>query len=210
MRFGYARVSTKEQNLDRQLIQLEQAACTVIFQDKLSGANLEREELQELLSVLNEGDEILVTDLTRISRSTQDLFQLVDMIKSKGSVLISLKDTWLDMRSDNPYSQFLLTIMAGVNQLERDLMKMRQMEGIAVAKSKGKYVGRVKKYHSKHAGMIHALELYYSKDKKYTIKDICEITGISKSSLFRRINQDKEEGKENGSIKENVLSSAGI
>lgn len=79
---------------------------------------------------LQEGDIIYVADLTRITRSTKDLFELIDYIRSKKANLKSLKDTWLDLSEDNPYSQFLITIMAGVNQLERDLIRMRQREGI--------------------------------------------------------------------------------
>jgi DNA invertase Pin-like site-specific DNA recombinase len=191
MLFGYARVSTKEQNLERQLVQLKEVGCNVIYQDKMTGANLERTELQELLSILNTGDEILVTDLTRISRSTKDLFELVEIIKDKGAALRSLKDTWLDTRSDNPYSEFLLTIMAGVNQLERDLLKMRQREGIELAKKEGKYLGRVKKYHKKHAGINYALKLY--KEGQMTVKQICEITSVSRAALYRKIKEVEQE-----------------
>ncbi|WP_459166894.1 recombinase family protein, partial [Enterococcus faecium] len=67
---------------------------------------------------LQEDDIIYVTDLTRITRSTQDLFELIDNIRDKKASLKSLKDTWLDLSEDNPYSQFLITVMAGVNQLE--------------------------------------------------------------------------------------------
>lgn len=187
MLIGYARVSTKEQNLERQLMQLSAAGCEKIFEEKQTGANLDRTELQNLLHSLNAGDEILVTDLTRISRSTSDLFKLVEIIKSKDAVLRSLKDTWLDMRSDNPYSQFLLTVMAGVNQLERDLLQMRQREGIEIAKSKGVYIGRVKKYHKKHKGMQHAVELYLG--GKDTVQEICEKTSVSRSALYRRLKE---------------------
>lgn len=89
---------------------------------------------------------IYIADLTRITRSTQDLFYLINQIWEKKAFLISLKDTWLDLSIDNPYSQFLITIMAGVNQLERDLIKMRQQEGIEIAKKEGKFKGRLKKY----------------------------------------------------------------
>ncbi|MDF9553679.1 recombinase family protein, partial [Bacillus cereus] len=76
------------------------------------------------LEDLQEGDIIYVTDLTRITRSTQDLFELIDLIRNKKASLKSLKDTWLNLLEDNPYSQFLITVMAGVNQLERDLIRM--------------------------------------------------------------------------------------
>lgn len=150
---------------------------------------MERKELKELLEVIKEGDEILVTDLTRITRSTRDLFELIDQIKAKGANLRSIKDTWLDTRSENPYSSFLLTVMAGVNQLERELTIMRQKEGIEIAKKKGRYKGRVKKYDEDHSGMKHALMLYDSKE--YTIKEIQEITHVSKSALYRELSRRK-------------------
>lgn len=85
-----------------------------------------------MLETLQQGDIIFVTDLTRITRSTRDLFELVDYIKQKKANLKSLKQTWLDLREDNPYSQFLMKVMGGVNQLERDLIRMRQREGIDI------------------------------------------------------------------------------
>lgn len=187
MIYGYARVSTKEQNLDRQLKQLLELGCHKIYEEKISGATTERPELQRVISDLKPGDKIIVTDLTRISRSTRDLFLLIDTIKEKGAALKSIKDTWLDMSEENPYSAFLLTVMAGVNQLERDIMKMRQKEGIVIAKEKGRYVGRLKKYHEKHAGMNHAIELYRA--GKHTIKEISEITNVSKSALYRKLSE---------------------
>jgi len=137
MIYGYARVSTIEQNLDRQLEALNKFGCEVIYSDKLTGATKERPQLVALFDVLKEGDTIVITDLTRFSRSTRDLFDLVDVIKEKKANIKSLKDTWLDLSSDNPYGEFLFTVMSAVSQLERDLTKMRQKEGIAIAKKKG-------------------------------------------------------------------------
>ncbi len=127
-----------------------------------------------MLEDLQEGDIIYVTDLTRITRNTQDLFELIDLIRSKKASLKSLKDTWLDLSEDNPYSQFLITVMAGVNQLERELIRMRQREGIELAKKEGKFKGRLKKYHKNHAGMNYAVKLY--KEGGMTVNQICEIT----------------------------------
>ncbi|EEM22353.1 resolvase [Bacillus cereus] len=78
-----------------------------------------------MLEGIQEGDIIYVSDLTRITRSTKDLFELINNIRSKKANLISLKDTWLDLSEDNPYIQFLITVMAGVNRLERDFIRMR-------------------------------------------------------------------------------------
>jgi DNA invertase Pin-like site-specific DNA recombinase len=190
MIIGYARVSSQGQKLDRQLKQLEEYGCEKIYKEKISGANTERPVLSEMLSMLESDDLVIVTDLTRITRSSQDLFKLIDQIKKSGASIKSLKDKWLDTSEDNPYSTFLLTVMAGVNQLERDLIRMRQKEGIEIAKKNGKYKGRLKKYTSKHAGMKHAIELYNNKGK--TVKEICEITKVSKSALYRELKRQTQ------------------
>ncbi|MEN1761694.1 recombinase family protein, partial [Anoxynatronum sibiricum] len=156
-KIGYIRVSSTSQNPSRQYQQLNEVGMDIIFEEKVSGATKDREQLQKVLGALEEGDLVYVTDLTRITRSTKDLFELIDVIRSKKAGLKSLKDTWLDLSEDNPYSQFLITVMAGVNQLERDLIRMRQSEGIELAKKEGKYKGRVKKYHQNHAGMNYAV-----------------------------------------------------
>lgn len=188
-KIGYIRVSSIEQNLTRQRKQLEQLGMDKIYEEKVSGVTMARMELQKMLEYIKEGDTIYVTDLTRITRSTKDLFSLIEIIKAKKVNLKSLKDTWLDLSTDNPYSQFLITIMAGVNQLERDLISMRQKEGIEIAKREGKYKGRVKKYHNNHQGMNYAVELY--NNGTVTVKKICEITSISRASLYRKLNELK-------------------
>lgn len=184
-KIGYVRVSSADQNTARQVKQLNEVGMDIIFEEKISGATKDREQLQRMLEDLRKGDVVYVTDLTRITRSTQDLFELIDTIRSKKANLKSLRDTWLDLSDDNPYSQFLITVMGGVNQLERDLIKMRQREGIELAKKEGKYKGRVKKYHKDHSGMNYAVKLY--KEGNMTVKKICEITNISRASLYRRV-----------------------
>lgn len=184
-KIGYIRVSSEDQNLARQKQQLLEIGMDIIFEEKISGATMNRLELQNMLKEIKSGDVIYVTDLTRITRSTHDLFLLIDLIRGKKAYLKSLKDTWLDLSEENPYSQFLITIMAGVNQLERDLIRMRQREGIEIAKREGKFKGRVKKYHNNHAGMNYALKLY--QEGQMTVKQICEITNISRASIYRKL-----------------------
>ena len=186
-------MSSEGQNPARQIEQLSEVGMDKIYEEKVSGASTDRVELQKMLEELKPGDTIYVTDLTRITRSSQDLFSLIKQIKGKKADLKSLKDTWLDLSEDSPYSQFLITIMSGVNQLERDLIRMRQQEGIEIAKKLGKYKGRVKKYHNEHQGMNHAIELYRSGGK--TVSQICKITGISKASLYRKLSEKKLEEK---------------
>lgn len=187
--YGYARVSTLEQNLARQLKALEKEGCEKIYYDKMTGTTQERPQLQKMLLELKAGDIIIITDLTRFSRSTRDLFSLVDQIKEKGAFLKSIKDKWLDLSDDNPYSQFLLTVMAGVSQLERDLMIMRQKEGIERAKKKGVYQGRPKTFTENNPRLKHAMELYLS--GSYTIKGVCKVTGISEATFYRAWREKK-------------------
>lgn len=123
-KIGYVRVSSTSQNPSRQFQQLSEFGMDIIYEEKVSGATKEREQLQKMLENLQDGDTIYVTDLTRITRSTQDLFELIDYIRRKKASLKSLKDTWLDLSEDNPYSQFLITVMAGVNQLEREILSV--------------------------------------------------------------------------------------
>ena len=189
MLVGYARVSTIEQNLDRQLEALKNAGCEKIYSDKQTGANMDRPNLQLLFDEIKEGDTIIITDLTRFSRSTMDLFKLIEKIKEKKLFIKSIKDTWLDVSEENPYSQFLLTVMAGVAQLERDLTKMRQKEGIAIAKKKGKYQGRPKKYTENNPRFAHALELYEAGN--HSIAEICKICSISESTFYRHMRKEK-------------------
>lgn len=186
-KIGYIRVSSTSQNPSRQFQQLNEIGMDIIFEEKVSGAAKDREQLQKMLEDLKEGDIIYVTDLTRITRSTQNLFELIDLIRRKKASLKSLKDTWLDLSEDNPYSQFLITVMAGVNQLERDLIRMRQREGIELAKKEGMFKGRLKKYHKNHAGMKYAVKLY--KEGGMTVNQICEITNVSRASLYRRLSE---------------------
>ena len=189
-KIGYVRVSSTSQNPSRQFRQLNEIGMDIIYEENISGATKDREQLQKMLEDLQEGDIIYVTDLTRITRSTQDLFELIDLIRNKKASLKSLKDTWLDLSEDNPYSQFLITVMAGVNQLERDLIRMRQREGIELAKKEGKFKGRLKKYHKNHAGMNYAVKLY--KEGNMTVNQICEITNVSRASLYRKLSEGKK------------------
>lgn len=195
-KIGYVRVSSQDQNQERQIRQLNEIGIDIIYQEKVSGATINREQLQKMLNELQPGDIIYVTDLTRITRSTKDLFLLIDCIKNKDVNLKSLKDTWLDLSKDNPYSQFLITVMAGVNQLERDLIKMRQREGIEIAKKEGRFKGKVKKYDKNHVGINYAVKLYRKGDM--TVNQICQITNISRSTIYRRLaEENSSESKSN-------------
>lgn len=189
MLVGYARVSTEEQNLDRQLDQLSSYGVDKrnIYQEKITGTKRDREQLNKMLEELQDGDVVIVADLTRISRSTKDLLDIVDRIKEKNAGIKSIKDTWLDTTSNNPYNDFLLTVMAGLSQLERDLISQRTKEGLESAKARGRKGGRPSQ-RNKKADMVKLML-----DNDYKIVDIVKKTGLSRSTVNRLIKDlDKE------------------
>lgn len=181
---GYARVSTVDQNLDRQILSLEEAGCDVIYQEKITGTKKDRPELNRLLAELEPGDLVIVKELTRVSRSTKDMLQLVQDITEKGCHIKSLNEAWLDTSS--PAGELMLTIFAGLAQFERKLLLQRCSEGREVAKSKGTKFGRPKKGGKQ---LDFAMSLYQS--QQMSIRKICEATGVSKATLCRRISEGK-------------------
>ena len=187
MLVGYARVSTAEQNLDRQIMALTNSGVDRrnIYQEQASGTK-ERPQLKRLLQELQPGDVVVIADLTRISRSTKDLLDAVDAIKAKGAFIKSFKDVWLDTTEQNPYNAFLLTVMAALSQLERDLISTRTREGLAAARARGRNAGRPSKQDDKNAAAVHRLLT-----DGYTIKEICAFTGLSRSTVYR-IKQGRE------------------
>jgi len=185
---GYMRISTrkKEQKFDRQESTLEDKV-DVIYKDRLSGKNKKRPQLQQMLEDLNEGDTVLIHSIDRMSRSTKDLLQIVDDIKDKGASLKSIQETWLDTSGDNPMSRFLMVVMGALAEWERKNTVKRVNEGLAVAKSKGKKLGRPELPDSKTEL---ALKLY--DEDEHTVKEIAEITGMSRKSVYNKLNEREE------------------
>lgn len=188
--FGYARCSTADQNLDWQIDALEKEGCDRIYQEKISGTKKERPELNRMLDALREGDTVLVCELTRLSRSTKDLFDLVERINSLGANIKSLKESWLD--TTTPQGKLLFTIFAGVSQFERDLTRERTMEGLAAARARGRKGGRPK---ADKKIIEQALALY---DSKIPVPDILKTTGISRATLYSYISARKRVNSQKG------------
>lgn len=178
---GYARVSTENQKLDRQIDMLTEYGVDKrnIYQEKITGTKKDRPQLNKLIDDLQQEDIVLIADLTRVSRSTKDLLDIVDKIKSKGANIKSLKDTWLDTTSDNPYNQFLLTVMSSLSQLERDLVSSRVKEGLKAAKARGRNGGRPSQRNDKSdlVGMLYK--------ENYKIVEISRKTGLSRATVYR-------------------------
>jgi DNA invertase Pin-like site-specific DNA recombinase len=142
--FGYARVSTDGQALEAQLAQLEAAGAGVgggqVFQEKVSGAKRERPQLARLLAALSPGDVVLVTRLDRLARSTRDLLNVLGAIADKGALFRSLGDPWAD--TTTAHGRLMLTMLGGLAEFERELIRTRTGEGRTRAKAAGQKIGR--------------------------------------------------------------------
>ena len=138
---GYARVSTEEQNATRQLESFANYTKKIrkVFIDKVSGKNMNRPQLQAMLDYVREGDVVVVSDFSRLARSTRDMLQIVQDLTEKGVGLISLKE---NVDTETPQGRFMLTVFAALTELERETILQRQREGIAIAKQEHKYKGR--------------------------------------------------------------------
>lgn len=177
---GYARVSTTDQNLGRQFKALEEAGCQVIFSDKLSGKNVSRPDYKEMMASLKAGDTVIVSELTRLARSTTDLFNMMAEFEKMGVSVKSLKESWLD--TTTAHGKLMFTIMSGMAQFERELMLERQMEGIKVAKENGVKFGVKLK---EDADMDLAIQL--AKEGNYTMTQIAKMCHVSRTTLWRRL-----------------------
>lgn len=138
---GYIRVSSIEQNTESQKFLLDKIGMDKIFEEKISGKNTDRPQLQAMLEYVREGDTVYVKDLSRLARNTKDLLDIVEYLTNKGVSLKSLKES---IDTSTNFGKLMLTFLGAIYQFERDNLKERQKDGIAVAKQKGKYKGRKK------------------------------------------------------------------
>lgn len=136
---GYARVSTEEQNEARQLKMFEDKGVDKYFLDKLSGKDTNRPQLKAMLDYVREGDTVMVSEYSRLARSTSDLLAIVKQLTDKGVQLISDKE---HLDTTTPQGKLMLTVFAALAEFERETILQRQREGIAIAKEQGKYKGR--------------------------------------------------------------------
>ena len=138
--YGYARISTDGQTLDAQLEALRAAGCERIFRDRVSGARADRPELAKLLAMVVAGDALIVTRLDQVARSTRELLNLIDDLGKRGATFRSLGDQWADTTA--PHSRLILTVLGGLAEFERELIRARTSEGRKRAKARGQLMGR--------------------------------------------------------------------
>lgn len=188
MRVGYVRVSTIEQNEARQIEALEKFNIEKWYKEKVSGKDTKREQLQLMLDFVREGDEVYVMDFSRLSRSVQDLLDIVDLLNEKKVKLVSLKE---NLDTSTPTGKLMLTVIGAIAEFERMNILERQREGIAIAKKEGKYKGR-------RAMELNNFDEVYAEWKAGTITAVAasKVLGINRGTFYMRVK--KKEGEKNG------------
>ena len=181
MKIAYARVSTTDQNLERQLEEFRKLNIDKVFSEKISGKNTERQELQKMLDFVREGDEVFVVDFSRLSRSTSDLLDILKQMDNKGVRVISLKENFDTSTSTG---KLMVTMIGAINEFERQCILERQREGIAIAKREGVYKGRP----PKKLDMFDDVYIAWKAGEITAVK-ASELLGVTRQTFYNRVRQ---------------------
>ena len=182
MKIGYVRVSTVDQNEARQVEALKKYSIEKWYSEKVSGKDLNRPKLQEMLDFVREGDTIYIHDFSRISRSVKDLLSLIDLLEAKKVHLVSVKE---NLDTSTPAGRLMLTMIGAINEFERANLLERQADGIAIAKAKGKYKGR--KAIEINEAFIEGYNKYLA--RKLSKSALAKELGVSRPTLDKLINE---------------------
>lgn len=186
MRVGYVRVSTIEQNEERQIIDLkENGHVEKIFIDKLSGKDTNRPQFLQMLDFVREGDVLVVSEYSRLARSTKDLLNTIDALKAKGVEVVSMKEK---LDTSTPQGQFMLTVFAGVCELERAIILQRTREGVAIAKAKGLYKGRQPKKKPKNWNELYDAYMH----RQMTATKLAQECKVCRPVLYKWLREERE------------------
>lgn len=185
MNIAYVRVSTVEQNEQRQLEGLKKHNIDKWFTEKVSAKDTNRPQLKLMIDFAREGDTIYIWDFSRLARSTKDLLEIVETLNNKG---VSLKSVKENLDTSTPTGKLMLTMIGAINEFERMNMLERQREGIAIAKAEGKYKGRPSIDYPDN------WEEVYDKWKVREITAIkaMELTGLKKNSFYNLVKKYEE------------------
>lgn len=177
MKYGYARVSTVEQDLRAQIEQLENEGCAEIFRDKFTGTSRDRPEFMKLLDKLEAGDVLVVTKLDRFARSTIDGIEVIRELFERG---VSVHILNMGLVENTPTGRLIFSILLSFAEFERDMIVERTQEGKAIARQRPDFrEGRPKKFGRKQ--IEHAIKL----KETHSYRQVEDLTGISKSTLIR-------------------------
>jgi DNA invertase Pin-like site-specific DNA recombinase len=185
---GYARVSTKDQLLDRQVTALEEAGCIRVFADKQSGRNVDREELRKALDYLRPGDTLVVPSLDRLGRSLQDLITIVASLRRRGIGFRSLKEA---LDTTTPGGRLVFHVFAALAEFIRELIVEGTLEGLDAARARGQRLGRPPAMTAEQ--IRHATALLAQPDA--TIASIARLIGVSRATIYKYVPALKADGE---------------
>ncbi|HEX9063267.1 MAG TPA: recombinase family protein [Clostridia bacterium] len=190
-KIAYIRVSTFEQNTERQEIALKEIGMDKYYIEKVSGKNTDRPEFKKMMEYIREGDTLYVESISRLARSTKDLLNIVEQLKIKKVDMVSLKE---NIDTHTPQGKFMLTIFGALAELERESILQRQKEGIQVAKANGKQFGRPL------VSMPKDFENVYNEWKagKITAVEAFKVLKLKKTTFYKLVKSYEE--KKNNSI----------
>lgn len=185
---GYIRVSTQHQNTGRQHEDFSAKGITIdkLYEEKISGKNTDRPQLKAMLQYVREGDTVYAESFSRLARSTRDLLEIVEDLTSKGVQFVSLKE---NVDTSTPQGKFMLTVFAGLAQLERDTLLQRQREGIDLCLSEGRAYGRPT------AKISDTFATHYQQWKAGKIKavDFMKVENLPKSTFYKLVKRFEED-----------------
>ena len=179
MKYGYARVSTDDQNLDLQINALELAGCNEIYSEHVSGAHRERPELTKLFDRVAPGDQVIVWRLDRLGRSVPHLIEIVTKLGEQQVDFQSLNE---HIDTTTASGELIFTLMGALAQFERRLIQERTIAGLEAARARGKTLGRPRKLGI--ARVKHAKELF---DQGISKKQVAHLLGVSTATLWRAV-----------------------
>ena len=186
MRVGYIRVSTVEQHEDRQVKDLiENGKVSKVFIDKMSGKDTNRPQLKAMLDYVRENDTVVVSEYSRLARSTRDLIDIVETLKAKGVNVISMKENY---DNNTPQGRLILKIFMDIAEFERELMLQRQREGIAIAKANGKYKGRQSKQKPEEWESLKALYM----SRQISVSEMAKRCDVSRPIVYKWLKETPE------------------
>lgn len=190
MIYGYARVSTKDQNLNLQLDALKKAGCQKIFSEKVSAAR-KRPELKKLIGFLQPEDTVIVWKLDRLARSLKDLIKLVSDFKQRSVSFVSVQDK---IDTSSAQGRLIFNIFASLSEFERDLIRERTVAGLDAARARGNKGGRPEGLSQQ--AEIKAMAVYHLyQDNSLSISQIIKETGVSVATLYKYIRHIEKKQK---------------
>ncbi|MBD0857375.1 recombinase family protein [Corynebacterium striatum] len=183
-KIGYARVSSKDQNLDRQLAALKKEKVFRVFTDTVSGSSTQRPGLDGALNYVRAGDQLIVVSMDRLARSLIDLHRLVDELTERGVSVKFLKEGQVYSQDSTPVAKLMLGLLGSVAEFERSIIRERQAEGIAKAKARGVYKGRAKVLNEEQ--ILQAREWVSEGIPK---AEVARRLGIGRTTLYKYLTQ---------------------